>query len=464
MLLRRSASAGSSLWRREARATLSLAYPLVLTNLTQALIHATDVILLGWVGPRTLAASALGINLYTAFLVFGMGLVTAAAPMLARELGARRHSVREVRRTVRQAMWAAAAVAVPVWFILWNSEPILLALGQEPALSADAARFVRTLQWGLLPALLYMVLRSFVAALERPIWSLVVAAAAVVLNAALNYVLIFGKLGLPPLGLTGAGIGSSITNLLTFAGLAAILLRHRRFRRYRLFGRFWRADWRRFVEVWKLGLPIGVMLLLEVTIFVAAVFLIGLFGTAPLAAHAIAIQIAALTFMVPLGIAQAVTVRVGLACGRGDADGVARAGWTSFVLGVGFMGLMALLMLAAPRALIGLFLDEANAANGPVIALAVSYLGIAALFQIFDGAQAVGAGMLRGLHDTNVPMVYAAFGYWVVGLGTGVALGFGLGWQGVGVWTGLAVGLAVVAALILARWSMRERLGLVKFA
>ena len=461
-MLQKSAPAQNKPWRTEMRATLLLAYPLVLTNLTQALIHATDVVLLGWVGPRTLAASALGVNLYTAFVVFGMGLVTAAAPMLARELGARRHSVREIRRTVRQAMWAAAAITVPIWIILWNAEAILLALGQDPGLSADAARFVRTLQWGLLPALLFLVLRSFVSALERPVWSLIVAAAAVVFNAAINYVLIFGKLGLPPLGLTGAGIGSSITNLLTFLGLAAVLLGHRRFRRYHVFGRFWRPDWGRFADVWRLGLPIAITLLLEVTIFNAAVFLIGLFGTAPLAAHAIAIQIAMLTFMVPLGLGQAVTVRVGLAYGRRDAAGIARAGWTSFTLGVGFMACMGLLMLLAPRPLIDLFLDETDPANAPVIALAVSYLGIAAIFQIADGAQAVGAGMLRGLHDTKIPMLYAAFGYWVIGLGTGVGLGFGLGWQGVGIWTGLAAGLAIVAVLMITRWMMRDRLGLVK--
>lgn len=463
MLAGSATSAEPTLWRSEMRATLLLAYPLVLTNLTQALIHATDVVLLGWVGPRTLAASALGVNLYMAFLVFGMGLVTAAAPMIAREIGTRRHSVRDVRRTVRQAMWAAAVICLPIWAILWNSEAILLAFGQDPALAADAARFVRTLQWGLFPALLFLVLRSFVAALERPISSLVVAAAAVVVNACINYVLIFGALGIPALGLAGAGIGSSITNLLTFLALAGVVLRHRRFRRYQLFGRFWRSDWPRFVEVWKLGLPIAITLLLEVAIFSAAVFLIGLFGTAPLAAHAIAIQIAALSFMVPLGIAQAVTVRVSLAYGRRDAAAVARAGWTSFVLGVGFMALMALLMTAAPELLIALFLDEANPVNAPVIALAVSYLTIAALFQIVDGAQAVGAGMLRGLHDTTIPMVYAAIGYWVIGLGTAVALGFGLDWQGVGVWIGLAAGLAVVALLMISRWMLRERLGLVKF-
>jgi MATE family multidrug resistance protein len=463
MLVRRAASAEPTLWHAEMRATLLLAYPLVLTNLTQALIHATDVVLLGWVGPRTLAASALGVNLYTTCLVFGMGLVTAAAPMIARELGARRHSVRDVRRTVRQAMWTAAAICLPIWAILWNSEAILLALGQDPALAADAARLVRALQWGLFPALLFLVLRSFVAALERPIWSLVVAAVAVVLNACLNYVLIFGAFGFPALGLIGAGIGSSFINLLSFLGLAAVVVRHRRFRRYRLFGRFWRADWPRFAEVWKLGSPIAVTLLLEVAIFSAAVFLIGLFGTAPLAAHAIAIQIAALTFMVPLGIAQAVTVRVSSACGRRDPPAIARAGWTSFALGVGFMALMALIMITLPEALISLFLDESDPVNAPVITLAVSYLAVAALFQIVDGAQAVGAGMLRGLHDTTIPMVYAAIGYWVIGLGTGVALGFGLGWEGVGIWIGLAAGLAVVALLMISRWTFRDRLGLVKF-
>lgn len=461
MLLRSADTAEPRPWRAEIRATLLLAYPLVLTNLTQALIHATDIVLLGWAGPSTLAAGALGVNLFTAFYIFGMGLVTAAAPMLAHELGSRRHSVREVRRTVRQAMWAAAAICLPIWLLLWRSEAILLLMGQDPALAADAGRFVRALQWGLLPALLYLVLRAFVSALEKPIWSLIVAAGAVVFNALINYVLIFGKLGLPPLGLFGAGIGSAVTNFLMFGGMAWVVIRHRDFRRYSIFGRFWRADWQRFGDVWKLGLPIAITLLLEVTIFNAAVFLMGLFGTAALAAHAIAIQVAMLTFMVPLGLAQAVTVRVGLASGRADRAGIARAGWTSFVIGVGFMACMSLLMISMPQQLVHLFLDESDPANGPVIQLAVSFLFIAALFQIFDGAQVVGAGMLRGLQDTTIPMLYAAFGYWVIGMGTGVSLAFWLGWEGIGIWTGLAAGLAVVAMLMIHRWVRRERLGLV---
>jgi MATE family multidrug resistance protein len=450
-----------SLWRAEARATLLLAYPLVLTNLAQALIHATDVVLLGWVGPEVLAAGALGLNLYTAFLIFGLGLVTASAPMIAKELGARRNSVRDVRRTVRQAMWASVAMAAPMWAILWNSEAILLALGQQPNLAAGAASFVRVLMWGALPYFFYLVLRSFISALEKPIWALVIGSVAVIFNAVVNYGLIFGRLGFPELGLIGAGIGSAVTNLLMFLGMAAVVMMHRRFRRYRLFGRFWRSDWQRFREVWKLGLPIGVTFALEITIFNAAVFLMGIIGTASLAAHAIAIQIAALSFMVPLGLSQAVTVRVGFAYGRGDREAIARAGWTSFAIGTAFMATMAILMWSFPHSLVYLFMDESDPANAPVIPLAVAFLTVAALFQIVDGAQAVGAGMLRGLHDTTIPMIYAACGYWVIGLIVGVTLAFPLGWQGIGIWTGLAAGLAVVAVLMLARWMRRERLGLI---
>ena len=448
------------LWRGELAATVALAWPLILTNVASTLINSTDVVLLGWAGPRVLAAGTLGMNLYVAFLIFGMGLVMASAPMIARELGARRHSVRDVRRTVRQAMWAAVAVSVPVWCVLWWTKPILLALGQEPALVAGAERLVHTLMWSMLPALFYLVLRSFVSALERPVWSLIVGLAGVAFNAFLNYGLILGHWGLPALGLRGAGIGSTCANLFMFLGMALVVTTHPRFRRYRLFGRFWRADWARFRQVWTLGAPIAVTLGLEITIFNAAVFLMGLIDAVSIAAHAIAIQIAAFTFMVPLGLSQAATVRVGLAYGRRDRAGIGRAGWTAFALGVSFMALMALVIFLVPERLVGLFLDRRDPANAPVAALAVSFLFVAALFQIFDGAQAVGAGMLRGLHDTRVPMLYAAFGYWVVGLATALGLAFGLGWRGVGIWVGLASGLAVVACLMLARWMRRDRLGL----
>ena len=439
---------------------IALAWPMILTSMAQALIQATDVVLLGWAGQRPLAAGALGVNLVNAGAIFGMGLVSAASPMIARALGARRHAVRDVRRTVRQAMWAAAALVVPLWLLLCRAEPILLAFGQDPGLAHDAVALVHPMMFGILPLLLYLVLRSFVSALERPGWALIVGGIAVVTNALVNYGLIFGHWGLPRLGLFGAGLGSAISNLTMFAGMALVVTLHPCFRRYRLFGRWWQADPARFVQVWRLGAPIAVTLALEITIFNAAVFLMGRIGTDELAAHAVAIQLAALCFMFPLGLAQAATVRVGLAFGRRDPAAVSRAGWTAFGLTMAVMVTTATLLLGFSRPLVGLFLDLHDPHQARVVTLAVSFLGIAALFQLVDGAQAVGAGMLRGLHDTAVPMAFAAFGYWVVGLGTAVVFAFRLGWGGVGVWIGLAAGLATVAVLMMGRWVRRARLGL----
>jgi MATE family multidrug resistance protein len=452
-----------SAWRHETGATARLAAPLVLTNLTQAAIQGTDVVLLGWLGPRSLAAGALGSNIYVAFLIFGMGLVMAASPLLSRTIGAMPHSVRDVRRTVRQTMWAAVTIAIPVMLILWHAERLLILLGQEPVLAHEAARFVRAIEWGLIPALFYLVLRSFVAALEQPLWALLIGLFGVAFNACFNYSLIFGKFGLPAMGIVGAGLGSTLTQTMMFAGLAIVVMTHRRFRRYRLFGRFWRSDWPRYAAVWKLGAPIAMTLGLEITIFNAAVFLMGIVGTAALAAHAVAIQIASFTFMVPLGLSQAATVRVGLALGRRDAAGIARAGWTAWIMGVGFMTVAACFLWITPRLFVGLFLDLHSAAEAPVVELAVSFLVIAAIFQIVDGAQAVGAGMLRGLHDTKIPMLFAALGYWVIGLGVALWLGFHRHMGGVGIWIGLASGLAVVAVLMLVRWLRRDRIGLVRF-
>lgn len=450
-------------WGAEARATLVLAWPLILTNLAQTLMTATDVVMMGWLGPDALAAGALGSNLYFATMIFGLGLTTATAPMIARELGRKGHSVRDVRRTVRQGMWTAVVVTVPIWIALWQSEAILLLLGQEPALAKAASDYVRALQWSLLPFFFFLVLRSFISALERPLWALAAGVIGVIVNAALAWVLIFGHLGLPKLGLVGAGYATTIADIVMFAMMAAVVVMNRKFRRYHLFGRFWRADWPRFRELWHLGLPIGATLVFEVAVFNGATFLMGLIGAAALAAHSIAMQLASLSFMVPLGLAQAATVRVGRAFGAHDKEGIRRAGWTAYVMGVGFMALTALAMVLAPRLLVGVFLDLDTPANAPVIELAVSFLMVAALFQVADGGQAVAAGMLRGLHDTRVPMIYAGVGYWCIGLLLGVVLAFWLGLAGFGLWIGLATGLTVVALLLLGRWLRRERLGLVSF-
>ncbi|WP_027060682.1 MATE family efflux transporter [Mesorhizobium loti] len=452
------ARAPENLWRQEIRATLALAWPMVLTNLGQTAMTATDVMMMGRLGADTLASGALGANLYFMPLIFGLGLMLATSPMIATELGRRRYSVRDLRRTVRQGLWLAILISIPIWLVLWHGEAILLAMGQEPVLAHQAGVYLRWLEWAVLPFYGYIVLRSFISALERPGWALIIVFVAVACNVLFNWVFMFGNLGVPAMGIAGSGLATSLSSMLMFVGMAVVVMREKKFRRYRLFGRFWRSDWPRFKGLLRLGLPIAGILAFEVTIFNAAALLMGLIDADSLAAHAIAIQIASISFMVPLGLNQAVTVRVGLAHGAGNPEGVSRAGWTAFVIGVSFMALMGLVMILWPHLLISAFIDMTNPANARVIALAVSFLAFAALFQVFDGAQAVAAGMLRGLHDTKVPMIYAAIGYWGVGLPLGVLLAFHFGFHGVGIWMGLSTGLAVVAALLLARWLRRDRI------
>ena len=446
-------------WRAELGATLGLAWPLILANLTMAAIQATDVVLMGWLGARQLAATALGLNLTFAFSLICLGLVTASSPMMATALGARIQAVHEVRRTFRQSIWLVLTVTVPIWLVLWNSEPVIRALGQEPALARDAQQFLHGYMWSMLPFLLFQAMRNFVSALERPGWVLAISIGAIPLNALLSYGLIFGKFGLPAWGIFGGGLGSSIVWVVQLVLLAIVIVTDRQFRRFHLFGRFWRPDWPRYRKLWKLGFPIGLAMGFEGGVFSAAAYLMGLIDAESVAAHAVALQIAALSFMVPWGLSQAATVRVGRHLGEGDRSGILRAGWTAWGLGVGFMALMAILIWSIPRDLITIFLDD-TPENARVIALGVSFLAIAAIFQVVDGAQVVGAGMLRGLHDTRVPMIFTFIGYWAIGIGVGTWLAFRRGWQGQGIWTGLAVGLAIVAVLMIWRWSRRETLGL----
>lgn len=439
-------------WPGELWALIALAGPLVLSQLGQIAIQTTDVIMIGWLGPEPLAAVSLGSVAVFVLLVFGIGVVSATSPMIAQVLGHRSWLVREPRRTIRQGFFAALLVGVPASLILWHIEPILLTLGQDPKLVAMTEPYVRAAQFAIVPALLAIGLRNFINALERPRAGMVVTFAGIVFNALANYVLIFGALGVPALGLLGAGIATALTNLAQFLALLAFVLIDRRFRRYRLLGRLWRADWPRLLELLRIGLPIGVTLIFEVGLFGAAVYLMGLIGTAQLAAHQIALQIASVAFMVPLGISQAATVRVGLAAGRGDLAGARRAGLVALAAGSGFMVAIMTVLWTMPEMLIAIILDIDAPVSAPVVELAVGYLAIAALFQVFDGGQVIGAGALRGLKDTRVPMLIAGAGYWLMGFPAAIVCGFVLDLGGDGIWIGLALGLAATAAPMIARF------------
>lgn len=452
---------GTTPLRAEIRATLALALPLILGNFASNAINTTDVIMLGRYDVDALAASALAVNLYFALAMFAIGLVMAASPLIAAARGKRPHPVRDSRRTVRQAIWLSALVCVPIWAILWNTELVLDLFRQPAALGRDAAIYNRIAMWGLLPYLLFVVLRLYVSALERPIWGVIVTVIGVGFNAIVDWLLIFGIGPFPELGLEGAAIASLLSNILLMLGMILVTTGLKPFRRYRLFANFWRPDWPRFAHIARLGLPIAVMLVLEVTIFSAAIFLMGLIDQDSVAAHAVALQVAAVAFMIPLGISQAATVRVGFYYGREDRDGIRLAGQVAYGLGVGAALLLATTMVVFPAQLVGLFMEEGVGPGDRVFDLAVAFLFIAAMFQLVDGTQAVGAGVLRGVQDTRVPMIFAAFGYWIVGFGIAIGLGFYAGWEGIGIWIGLAAGLGVAAVLLTGRWLLRERIGLV---
>ena len=450
-------------WRAELRATMALAWPLILANVTQQAIQATDVLLMGRLGATQLAAATLALNLTWTVSLFLFGLITASSPMMATALGRRFNAVRDVRRTFRAGLWLIAIVLPPYWLLLWHTGEIMRAFGQSAELAELGQRFMRAYMWLVAPWLLFQLLRNFVSALERPRIVLWLSLGGIALNALVSWSLIFGHLGFTALGLVGGGVGSTITWIILCGALVAVTSLDRQFRRFHLFGHWWRFDRQRFVSMVKLGWPIGATMALEMGVFALAAYFMGWIGAPAVAAHAVALQCAALTFMVPLGLGQASTVRVGLAAGRGDEAGIARAGWTAWTIGVGFMAAMALVMWAFPHWLVTLFLTD-EPQNAIVIGLAVSFLQVAAAFQLVDGAQVIGAGMLRGLHDTRWPLLFALVGYWVVGLGIGWWLAFGADWKGLGIWIGLATGLASVAALMLARWVMRGRLGLTRLA
>jgi len=447
-------------WGAELSATFRLAWPLVIAQLAQTALTTTDVIMMGWLGPQALAAGTLATTFLMPFLLLGIGIVGAVAPLVAQARGAR--NIKAVRRIARQGFWAAILLAVVLIPVVLQIRPVFTLLGQDPAATTRAEQYIQVAVWTLFPSLAIIVLRSLLSAFEATRMILAITVSGVLVNALLNYGLIFGSWGMPRLELRGAALATVLTNIVMFAVMLAYVLRHRRFRRFHVLIRFWKPDWTRFREIFRIGTPIGLTVLAEVGLFTAAALLMGRIGTDEVAAHAIALQCASMAFMVPLGIGIAATVRVGNAYGRSDPQGIHMAGWTAFVLGTGFMAVATILFLSFGPVIVTWFLDPRVPENGNALALAATFLVVAGIFQLVDGAQVVAAHALRGLSDTKMPMLFAIVGYWGIGLPTSWLLGLVLGWRGVGIWIGLAVGLAFVAVVLVTRFAMRERLGLLR--
>jgi multidrug resistance protein, MATE family len=447
--------------KRELGATLALGWPIILANVAIYAMTATDFIMLGRLSPRALAAGALGFNLFQPGMVLGIGIVAALSPIAAAKIGAGEggEGGEALRRATHQSLLSAAALSLVAWIYLWRTEPILLAIGEPADLARDAGTYMRGYQWSLLPNLLFITARCIFSALERPRPTLIAGLVAVTFNALANYALVFGKLGIPALGIIGSGIATTLSQSLMFLILLGASFAEPRLRRLRPFALPWRPARRELIALWRLGLPMGAMILAEVGVFSAATMAMGLIGRTALEAHTAALQIASIAFMVPLGLGQAAMVRVGLAYGARDARAIAHAGWCAFGLTLLYAVLSATAMIAAPRLLIAPFIDVDAPENASAVAVAVALLKVAAVFQVVDASQCVLANMLRGLHDSKWPFVIAVLGYWAIGAPIGLALGFLTPLGAVGVWIGLATGLAVVAVLLLWRWVGKERRG-----
>ena len=448
---------GLDAWIAEARELMKLALPLVFTQLAQMAIMTTDVVMLGHFSAKALASAAIGNTAFFFCWILGCGPVSAVSPMIAHILGADPGDREGVRDAARMGFWAMLVLAIPLIVLLQFAKPILMLLGQSEELAAGASTFVGILCWGLPFSLGYQVLRNFSTALSRPTAPLIVMILAIFFNAAGDYALIFGHFGAPRLGIFGAGLASACSYTFSFLVMCAVTRLTPGLHKYRVFRDFTRVHIDKLMEVFRLGMPIGFTMMFEAMLFNASLLVMGAFGYQYAAAHQIALNVPSLTFMVPLGIGMAATVRVGLAAGARDGEAVRRAGYSAMLIGVAFMSVMGILMWIFPDRIAGLYFSDAQA-NAEVIALAIVFLHVAAVFQIVDGLQVVSAMSLRGLKDARAPMWIAGASYWLAGFPVCLLLAFPFHMKGLGIWIGLAFALLVAAITMTWRfWYLSSR-------
>jgi MATE family multidrug resistance protein len=434
-----------------AKAVATLGLPLVGGHLAQIAIGVTDTVMLGWYGVDALAAVTLAASYFFVLFLMGAGFAFAVMPMVA-TFDAEKDEV-SIRRVTRMGLWLSIAYSVAIMPIMIWSESLFLFLGQEPTVAADAQQYLRIAGFGMFPWLVAMVFKSYLAALERTQVVFWIAVLATVCNGLINYALIFGNWGAPEMGIQGAAIASVFTQLIGMLGVVvyAILV----LPQHQLFVRFWRADWEMLMRVFRLGVPIGFTGLSETGLFTATAVMMGWLGTVPLAAHGIALQCAGITFMLHLGISNVATIRAGNAFGRGDREHLAKGAYIVFAMSLVAALLTIIGFLLWPEPLVLAFMQPSEPARDQILIIGVGLLAMAALFQMVDGAQVIALGLLRGVQDTKVPMYMAAFSYWGIGMPCSYIFGFVLGYEGIGVWMGLVVGLASAAILLSVRfWSV----------
>ncbi|MEO9650673.1 MAG: MATE family efflux transporter [Roseobacter sp.] len=431
-------------YRQHAKAVLVLGTPLIGGHLAQIAISITDTVMLGWYGVDALAAVTLGSTYFFVFFIFGSGFAWAVMPMVASyaaeddEIG--------LRRATRMGLWLSmgfALLALPL--MIW-SEPILQRMGQSAMVAHDASTYLSIAGFGIVPALLVMCIKSYLAALERTQVVLWITLLAALINGLANYALIFGNWGAPELGLKGAAIASLLTQTVSLLGV--IIYARLTLPEHNLFQRLWRMDRQMLVKVFLLGWPIGLTALSEVGLFATSTVMMGWFGTVPLAAHGVALQLTSVTFMVHVGLSNVATIRAGNAKGRNDLVHMERGALVVLAMSLAYALVTVAILLAFPEPLMSLFMQQDEPKRLEILSIGAGLLAMAAVFQLMDGAQVIALGLLRGVQDTRVPMFVAAFSYWGIGIPGSYLFGIVLGLGGVGVWLGLVVGLGLAGLLL----------------
>lgn len=438
---------------KELRPMLALAGPVVAAELGWVLMGIVDTIMVGPLGPAAIGAVGLAGMLFFAIAVFAMGLLLGLDPLVSQAFGAGR--VDECHRWLVDAVWLSAMVSLPAVGVVLALDASLPLWGLAPGVLGLTRAYLRILAWSLPILLLYTGFRRYLQGMGivRPVTAALVVAN--VVNALVNWVLIYGHLGLPPLGVRGSAWSTLIARGALALMLWRIILSRERRTSPRLMATRVSVDRARLVRLLRLGLPAAGQATLEVGVFAAATALAGKLSADALAAHQIALNLAAFTFMVPFGIASAGAVRVGQAIGRRDLRGATVAGWTALLVGAAFMSGAAIVFLTAPRPLLRAFTSDAL-----VIATGVQLLFVAAVFQLFDGLQGVATGVLRGIGNTRTPMLWNLAGHWLFGLPLGYTLCFVAGYGVRGLWWGLSAGLMVCGVALVATWARAQPKGL----
>lgn len=428
-----------------------LAVPLVLAQLAQNTMSLVDTIMVGKLGDDELAGMAVGSTTFFFTLLVFSGVLYAVSPLVANAIGANQKDM--VPRIVRQGFWVAIITFLPAFVFFWNVEYVLRLMGQQENVVQLSSQYLRAISFGLLPALLTVSLRGFLEGISKAGPILLISLSGVAMNIFLNDALMFGRYGLPELKLVGTGIASSIVYAMLFLITASYVYLRRG--EYRIFHELHRPDPSVIKELFKVGFPICMTVAFEGCMFTFATYAMGLFpgqDQAQLAAHQIALQSASFTFMIPLGIALATCVRVGNFSGAGDRSGARRAGRVGMLTAVIAMIPSIIVFSFLGRHLVGIYIDLSDPEHAKVIQFAVSFLKIAALFQVVDGLQVAASNALRGLKQTRAAMNLTLVAYWLIGIPACLGLGFWAALEGRGIWFGLTIGLAAAAVMLTVRF------------